>query len=478
MKKIFKILISLYLIVCCVAPSFAAVGANDGSAFVTKAEFDAIVNTFNEQMDNYENSLVSKIDGAIANYLAGLSNVQLLPQKNLTLDYMQALGISNIYPVRELKCEEDYAYKNEVMNVLTYVYYPFSVADKTDNRGYNGYGSGIHYFGKINKNKLGETAANRLKRCYLKVTDGKVSGLIRNIQCNIVTTLLAGNLDYTYWGISFATHRIKTKLKSGMTTVTSDITTGLYQWDGVYIKWAVDLRGGNIGEEIPDDQWHSVEWKFENNKIGVMSDVGRYSYAGTNDNALVSQVCKFNTGGAYIKSEDYEASKMNIERSSTLMNYNMVDIYSNINASAVSSKRNIFNGKPTATAISSANMKTSALDAAGVDGYIYSGVPLFKASETGKATVAINIANADLGNIYITDNDIGFANSNGALDNSINITVDNVARGTKWTTNNGDNGSHTIVFDADKNKTYWIKYIPNADGPNYNIESIVIEADI
>lgn len=53
--------------------TYAAIGANDGSAFVTKAEFDALVNTFNEQMDNYENGVVSKIDGAIANYLASLS---------------------------------------------------------------------------------------------------------------------------------------------------------------------------------------------------------------------------------------------------------------------------------------------------------------------------------------------------------------------------------------------------------------------
>ena len=54
--------------------TFAAVSGNDGSAFVTKAEYDALINTFNEQMDNYENSIVSKIDGAIANYLASLSS--------------------------------------------------------------------------------------------------------------------------------------------------------------------------------------------------------------------------------------------------------------------------------------------------------------------------------------------------------------------------------------------------------------------
>ena len=67
MKKICALIIVLILNI----NAYAAVGGNDGSAFITKAEFDAIVNTFNEQMDSYENSLVTKIDGAIANYLAG-----------------------------------------------------------------------------------------------------------------------------------------------------------------------------------------------------------------------------------------------------------------------------------------------------------------------------------------------------------------------------------------------------------------------
>lgn len=77
--KIYKRIIGLFIIVVMNINSYAAIGANDGSAFVTKAEFDALVNTFNEQMDTYENSLSSKIDGAIANYLSGLSNERTVP---------------------------------------------------------------------------------------------------------------------------------------------------------------------------------------------------------------------------------------------------------------------------------------------------------------------------------------------------------------------------------------------------------------
>ena len=54
--------------------SFAAVVSdNDGSAFITKAEFDSLKNNFQAQIDQYNTSIDSKIDGAIAGYLAGIN---------------------------------------------------------------------------------------------------------------------------------------------------------------------------------------------------------------------------------------------------------------------------------------------------------------------------------------------------------------------------------------------------------------------
>jgi hypothetical protein len=53
--------------------SFAAiVSDNDGSAFITKAEFDSLKNDFQSQLDQYNTSIDSKIDDAIASYLAGI----------------------------------------------------------------------------------------------------------------------------------------------------------------------------------------------------------------------------------------------------------------------------------------------------------------------------------------------------------------------------------------------------------------------
>ena len=70
----FFVLICYILILLLNISSFAAiVSDNDGSAFITKAEFDSLKNDFQSQIDNYNNSIDNKIDAAISSYLAGIS---------------------------------------------------------------------------------------------------------------------------------------------------------------------------------------------------------------------------------------------------------------------------------------------------------------------------------------------------------------------------------------------------------------------
>ena len=77
MKKgtiIFKKKIASFLVVLmCRNTMGAVVSDNDGSAFITKAEFDSLKNNFQAQIDQYNTSIDSKIDGAIASYLAGIN---------------------------------------------------------------------------------------------------------------------------------------------------------------------------------------------------------------------------------------------------------------------------------------------------------------------------------------------------------------------------------------------------------------------
>ena len=80
--RIVKRIFALLLVVLMSINTFGAVVSdNDGSAFITKAEFDSLKNNFQAQIDQYNTSIDNKIDGAIASYLAGISvsKTQTLP---------------------------------------------------------------------------------------------------------------------------------------------------------------------------------------------------------------------------------------------------------------------------------------------------------------------------------------------------------------------------------------------------------------
>ncbi len=54
--------------------SFAAIVTdNDGSAFVTKAEFEELKENFANELEGYNQSIDNKLDGAIASYIAGIN---------------------------------------------------------------------------------------------------------------------------------------------------------------------------------------------------------------------------------------------------------------------------------------------------------------------------------------------------------------------------------------------------------------------
>ena len=73
LNKIFKKIVAVAFIFIVSVDSFAAVVSdNDGSAFITKAEFDSLKNDFQSQINQYNTSIDNKIDSAIAAYLMGI----------------------------------------------------------------------------------------------------------------------------------------------------------------------------------------------------------------------------------------------------------------------------------------------------------------------------------------------------------------------------------------------------------------------
>ena len=72
--RIQKSLLAIMTIFCICSYSFGAiVSDNDGSAFVSKYEFETLKKDFADQLMRYNDSIDNKIDGAIASYLAGNS---------------------------------------------------------------------------------------------------------------------------------------------------------------------------------------------------------------------------------------------------------------------------------------------------------------------------------------------------------------------------------------------------------------------
>lgn len=66
------ILCSTFIVIVSYRILASVVSDSDGSAFVTKAEFETLKNDFDEQINKYNASIDNKIDGAIASYLDGI----------------------------------------------------------------------------------------------------------------------------------------------------------------------------------------------------------------------------------------------------------------------------------------------------------------------------------------------------------------------------------------------------------------------
>ena len=80
----------IILLIVAINVQAAIVSDNDGSAFVTKAEFESLKENFNGQIDNYNTSIDKKIDGAIASYLAGIRLTKKEPIANKYVTFKTA----------------------------------------------------------------------------------------------------------------------------------------------------------------------------------------------------------------------------------------------------------------------------------------------------------------------------------------------------------------------------------------------------
>lgn len=74
MLRRFKIILILMLVISYYITANASIVSDyDGAAFTTKAEFENLKSSFNEQIERYNSSIDNKVDGMVAAYLDGIS---------------------------------------------------------------------------------------------------------------------------------------------------------------------------------------------------------------------------------------------------------------------------------------------------------------------------------------------------------------------------------------------------------------------
>ena len=72
-KNVKKIIVGILILNIFINVTFAAVVSdNDGAAFIPKAEFDSLKNTFQSEINEFNTNIDNKISNAISSYLAGV----------------------------------------------------------------------------------------------------------------------------------------------------------------------------------------------------------------------------------------------------------------------------------------------------------------------------------------------------------------------------------------------------------------------
>ena len=99
LNKVFKTILILSICLGLTLPTNAAVSVSDGSAFVTKSEFNSDLNNLSNRMAQLENSLDGKIDSLVSSYITrnGIWNGERqLLEFNAIADYWDNFTLSGL----------------------------------------------------------------------------------------------------------------------------------------------------------------------------------------------------------------------------------------------------------------------------------------------------------------------------------------------------------------------------------------------
>ena len=297
-----KRMVALFLVLLLSIESFGAVVSdNDGSAFITKAEFDSLKINFQSQIDQYNTSIDSKIDGAIASYLAGIKidTQTKLNMPTSILEFPLKLYVSSPFNYDKHYGEGSYNYATGVAQ-WTPVYNMYNTGDRrwyigsftaTDANKVQAWDTFLDYDTVIEDTDGSKAAVIKRKLVDYKATyncrnwfmkfiqNGGGMGSFRSyLVCGVTSAMVRTQGDEafntgrtyslepsgTYFGTA-AKNGSSLTFRYALTYSTSDSTRSLVNSSATQRKWSVNTSGWQIATaEFGAEPTWTVEYETEN----------------------------------------------------------------------------------------------------------------------------------------------------------------------------------------------------------------------
>ena len=432
--KLGKRILALFIVVLLNINTYATANSNDGSQFITKAEFDALTENFNKLMDSYQSGLNAKIDNAISNYIAGLSTVSKLPQvniheaaeklcKNGTLYFVPLLNIKDTNEVDIMVQHGEVLFTNTGTNYV----WRYRVYGQ-DAGGYWGDGStyGKYYYLGADKSLLAYWTRTYIEHSFA----GSASMSYAN----------TGNMVVTVPKMTFLKDRTKVGPFSESYTAT----------DNKGESWPMKIACNLTVQK-------TVDTEYDNNvmydEVEVKDDVWCIYDSEIDDVEQVKEV-----------SSSIYKMILNFSGSST----NWAD---GISDYAYANKYKTKDHKISSTEITNGPVTT----AFGSPVSLYEGVPFVKCSHDGDLVFDMTwtVNGGDASQTRYTE--FGFRKS--GFNNSQSISTDpNIE--TNLDTNLAESGKsiNVKISNVKKDEVYWIKGIPvTGDSSNLKIKNLMVQ---
>ena len=449
MKKNAMVLSMLFFISLQV--TFAAiVSDNDGSAFVTKAEFEQLKSDFNSQITNYNDSIDKKIDGAIASYLAGIKLSQKTEQVSLINKINDAC--SDAYMDNGVLTNYGYRCMAKKYNVPTTQEPKGAITGAFFHRAWTGQTNGSPFFGGWERVGLNYEVRGQITEIDIPTT-GRQDGiylLMDKYKNSYYLTNEKTNITYKYYiSGNSAAH----------TNAYPSYPTPRFTWI------------------LPEFKDESTDWKISYENIGhsfdgtTLDGTFKCMYGSTyvmNATPSVIPVCGKITGTSLgLENDKIKNKKLqnvgydwNWYPSSQLFNYvkngSTWEGPDDIGVNALSGKF-YFNCHPYETITLSNLIDYNATISYGEGKVaIYGGLPLFKATDSGEVTIKITFKSKDNHDVYIGLQKSQFENNETYnVASSLNLRNENDVQ---YTTNKfSSETEHVLKMDVNKDDVIWIK---------------------